>query len=117
MDYSWQGNIRELHNVMERAFYLSDRSPHIKVIHLPQYIVHSLQNEQPGNQPNLAEMFQNFDHIKEIKQKGEESERNVYIQALIRNKGNISRTAKSLGISRTTLYRKLEEYQIKIGKE
>ncbi len=36
--YKWQGNIRELNNVMERAFYLSDRSAYITVEHLPHIL-------------------------------------------------------------------------------
>ncbi|ALS20541.1 transporter substrate-binding protein [Paenibacillus naphthalenovorans] len=113
--YKWQGNIRELNNVMERAFYLSDRSAYITVEHLPSYIVHNLQNEFP-HQPNSVETFQNLEHIKEIKQRERDLERNFYIQALIQRKGNISRTAKELGISRTTLYRKLDENNIKFDK-
>lgn len=116
MLYNWHGNIRELNNVIERAFYLSDRSASITADHLPQYIVHNPHTETHGSQSNLTESFRNLDHIKEIKQREDEIERNFYTKALIKRKGNISQTAKDLGISRTTLYRKLEENHIKTGK-
>ncbi|MEB3100142.1 transporter substrate-binding protein [Ferviditalea candida] len=95
--HSWPGNVRELNNVIERAYYLAENSSYITKEHLPQYIVQ-------------------VDRVEEIKQISNERERNFYIQALVKRKGNISNTAKDLGISRTTLYRKLKEYNIKVGR-
>ncbi|WP_317628057.1 sigma-54 interaction domain-containing protein, partial [Paenibacillus darwinianus] len=83
--YTWHGNIRELNNVMERAFYLSDRSAAIMVAHLPQYIVHSNHNQSAERQPhlaNLADASRSLDNIKEIKQRSDDDDREFYIQAL-----------------------------------
>lgn len=111
--YIWPGNIRELNNVIERAFYLSDNSPILEPEHLPEYITqyHCLTNL--NNQDLITEAPTLVSDIKMIKQQANEKESGLYIDALIKHNGNISKTAKYLGISRTTLYRKLKEHSIK----
>lgn len=103
--YNWPGNIRELNNVMERAFYLADHSPVITAEHLPHFV------RRGDNLPDQVATVRN------IKQLSDESERQKYIQLLLQFKGNISRAARHLGISRTTLYRKLEEHRIQLGSD
>lgn len=114
--HNWPGNIRELNNIIERAFYLEENSSAITMEHLPQYIVHHAKNTIADEPSDVTDSHKTIEHIKEIKQLGDEKERTYFIQALLKWKGNISKTAKDLGISRTTLYRKLEEHNIKIGR-
>ena len=110
LEYSWPGNIRELCNVIERAFYLSEKSPTISLEHFPQVIIqdYSIAKVKQNDRDSIFSV----QSIDEIKQKSEVNERQLYIQMLMNNKGNISKTAKNLGISRTTLYQKLKTFQI-----
>ena len=59
---------------------------------------------------NNSEIYFESDHIEEVYQ---ELERKKIIEALIRNNGHKGQTAQELGISRRTLYYKMEELEIK----
>lgn len=86
MDHSWPGNVRQLENTMEHAFALGRRSI-IGTIDLPRDILNAPERSRsPGG--NRAEAI--FD-------------------ALERAGQNKSEAARLLGISRRTLYRKLDE--------
>ncbi len=99
-NYSWPGNIRELENVIERAINMLSSDLVIKPEHLPKRITkNKLKNKFTGN--------------KKLKAVLEEVEKEMIIESLNKNKGNKNKTAKSLGISRVNLYKKLEKYKIK----
>ncbi|MEQ9439145.1 MAG: sigma-54 dependent transcriptional regulator [Cyclobacteriaceae bacterium] len=89
--YPWPGNIRELQHAIERAIILSDQ-PELQS-----------QDFALGVMP---ETVTTADSPKTL----DENERNFIKQALDRNQGNITQTAKELGITRTALYRRLEKY-------
>lgn len=110
--YNWPGNIRELNNAIERAFYLSEESPCITITHLPQFMIHSSKALEADTQDLLVDSLPDMVNIEKSKQKSDEHKRQVYLQTLMNYKGNISKAAKQLGMSRTTLYRKLEEHNI-----
>jgi transcriptional regulator with PAS, ATPase and Fis domain/ABC-type branched-subunit amino acid transport system substrate-binding protein len=130
MAYSWPGNIRELRNVIERAFYLSGNAPTISLQHLPELLWTGLRadatgslNEQdihpdvpvlgdlqPNGQPDGVDPLGPSVHS--IRLSNWQKERSEVERVLLQYKGNISRCAKALGISRSTLYRKLKEYQL-----
>lgn len=114
LKYNWPGNVRELCNVIERAFYLSAESPIITPEHLPQVIVQDYQTSKIKNVE--IDSIPTVNSINEIKHISNENERKFYIQMLMNHKGNISKTAQHLGISRTTLYHKLKEYRIQTGR-
>lgn len=89
--HAWKGNVRELKNVIERLVILSDGET-IDTAQLP--------NEFFIDAPNLnAFDLQTIEkqHIQKV---------------LIHTKGNKTETARLLNIGLTTLYRKIEEYQI-----
>lgn len=89
--YSWRGNIRELKNVLERASVLTDDDT-ISTEQLP----YEIQSQQSGlTNLSLASVEKN--HIQKVLQY---------------TKGNKTKTAEVLGIGLTTLYRKMEEYNI-----
>lgn len=95
MAYSWPGNVRELKNVLEHAFILCRRNL-IGVNNLPHDFMETeafdLQNTRPKkNEPLRAE------DIKE---------------ALRESSGNKSQAASLLGISRRTIYRKIDEFKL-----
>ncbi|WP_066296385.1 transporter substrate-binding protein [Bacillus sp. FJAT-29937] len=110
--YNWPGNIRELCNVIERAYYLAGNSSIIEQEHLPQEIAENVQAFKQEGSYSLH----NIKSITDIKEKNYEHERQFYIQILMKHKGNITRTAKHLSISRTTLYQRLKEFQIEIRR-
>lgn len=94
--YDWPGNIRELENTLERASNFVDDDGIIK----PKDLI----NKITGGVNPYAD--------KQLKEIVEEAERNALINALMRFDGRKTLVAKELGISRTSLYEKLEKYKI-----
>lgn len=93
MQYPWPGNVRELKHAMEHAFILC-RGDRIEPQHLPQEIreMHLLAPAQPSGPRSV--------------------DRHTLEDALKEAGGNKAKAARILGISRQTIYRKLEEYQL-----
>lgn len=89
--YSWKGNIRELRNVLERSSILTDTDTI-----LPEHLPWEIQ-KQDKDAGHLALASVEKNHIQKV---------------LAYTKGNKTRAAETLGIGLTTLYRKMEEYQI-----
>ncbi|MGF9714130.1 transporter substrate-binding protein [Paenibacillus naphthalenovorans] len=105
LSYSWPGNIRELRNVVERAFYIAGQSQFIRAEHLPEHLIHHSAGTMTGE-------MEPFEHKLVLKKADVQKERGLLIEALKQYRGNISKAAKHLGLSRTTLYRKMKEYNI-----
>lgn len=98
-DYEWPGNIRELENVLERAINLLDSELNIESHHLPERITKKkIHNLYSGN--------------KNLKNVLDEVEKDMIIEYLKRNNGNKNQTSKELGISRVSLYKKLDKLNI-----
>jgi DNA-binding NtrC family response regulator len=104
-DYSWPGNVRELKNCIARSVILS-KGPTLTLEDLPQKITSEagLAASQPDDAliQRLPEQGVTLRHM--------ESE--LIRMTLAKHKGNKSLTAQSLGISRKTLYEKIERYGI-----
>ena len=94
--YSWPGNIRELENAIERALNMVDEGEFITPRHLPEEIS-GYKEQYPIR--SLAEVI-------------EETERSTILTCLSMMDGNKSETAKRLGISRTSLYEKMNKYNL-----
>ena len=92
LTYSWPGNIRELQHSIERAVILSDNS----ILNEDSFTLNKKRNT-PSN-------FQNITI--------EEMEKEMIIDNIEREKGNMSAVAKKLGITRQTLYNKLKKFGI-----
>ncbi len=111
MRYNWPGNVRELRNAVEYAFVLCHGSI-ITPEHLPDKILHSEDTETV-----CENMF------KEKGQKGGEIMRKPCItdkkyeltQALTKEKGNQSRAADVLGVSRVTVWKRIKKYDINLN--
>ncbi|NOQ24711.1 MAG: response regulator [Bacteroidales bacterium] len=91
--YSWPGNIRELQHTIEKAVILCEG----KII-MP---IHCWPDGEKQVKNNTANSF-NLD----------ENEKILIEKAIQKYKGNISSAAKELGINRSTLYKKMEKYEI-----
>ncbi|WP_372754061.1 sigma-54-dependent transcriptional regulator [Labilibaculum sp.] len=91
-DYSWPGNVRELQHLMERAIIMAD-DRNLNPSDFQVSIQRNDQNEVEFDSYNL-----------------EEVEKNIIQKVLKTNRGNISKAAGELGLTRTSLYRRLEKY-------
>ncbi|MEL6116539.1 sigma-54-dependent Fis family transcriptional regulator [Photobacterium sp. SP02] len=94
--YHWPGNIRELDNTLKVAAVLAEGEAELTQAHLPQHLVAQLPdamvNESSGSASKLEATISE-----------------TLLDTYRANDGNISRTAKVLGISRNTLYRRLRK--------
>ena len=98
--YPWPGNVRELHNIIERALNVVDGTS-IGVEHLPLYLQEWAKDEASATMQVNSNL---------LAYEVEKAEKRAILQALQRCQGNRSKAAKLLGIHRTSLYRKLEQY-------
>lgn len=96
LEYHWPGNIRELRNTIERLVVFATDGV-IKEEDLP----YPLQSNPRHIQSPAS------DELLSLQQEMEEHERRVILRAIELEKGNKMAAAKRLGISRATLYNKL----------
>jgi len=124
--YSWPGNIRELENVIKRSLVLVARGP-ILPEHLPDTLLHhvpqSASQEDSWNE-GLSGLVREFldQHAEEAEgdlhnRLIESVEQHLFEQMLQTHRGNQVATAKSLGINRNTLKRKIDAMGIEPKKK
>lgn len=106
--YPWPGNVRELENAIERAINITPNQI-ITLDLLPPTIVDYLKNpsENMFSKEGNEAFKQNSTGLSI-----EKSSRQLILSSLEKTGGNISAAAVLLGISRRTLYRKLEKFNI-----
>jgi len=93
--YAWPGNVRELANVLERAQILAENHV-ITREDLPENILASAATPYQGGNPR---------HLEEVERR--------HVQTVLQDeKGNKVHAARVLGISRRSLYRLIEKYQL-----
>ena len=132
IDFSWPGNVRELENTLERALlicnndFLTDEDLG-SVLDEKEEIIENkeelIENNIPKEQPpdiqepietvktevsdsDISDIIPKIATLKEIEMEAIKS-------SVERNKWNMTTTAEELGISRMTLYRKLEQYGLR----
>ncbi|MGD8360331.1 MAG: sigma-54 dependent transcriptional regulator [Gemmatimonadota bacterium] len=98
--YSWPGNVRELRNVLERAMVLCEEE--ITMAELPDPIT----GASGGLSPEDAALA-GLSYKDALQRSREEFDRAFLGAALKRNDGNVSRTARALGMHRQTLQKLL----------
>ncbi len=106
LGYSWPGNVRELRNMVERLHLLSIKGI-VDVDDLPGEMTTA-----PARPVLVSAVAETTD---EQSYSFEDAEREAIRIALIAEHGNLSKVAQRLGVSRPTLYRKLEHFGIKRG--
>lgn len=105
MAYDWRGNIRELRNVIERAVLLMGGGDRLTIEYLPENLIKNYFSCKLSH--NLKEMSETSPY----EERGllKVAEEVAVEMALLENKGNLTKTAKALGIARSTLYQKIKE--------
>ena len=127
IDYSWPGNVRELENTLERALLICNNK-YLTEEDLGSVLDEKEKNIEPEKKPQLEEKTEGTNPIDdspiEIQSQAavkpitkiatlKEIEMEAIKSSVERNKWNMTTTAEELGISRMTLYRKLEQYGLR----
>ena len=97
LEHEWKGNVRELKNIMQRAYYMTDKE---------------LIDYSPFN--NIAEQkYREAALTNEVSAVTlEDIEKYSIEQAITANNGNVRKAADALNISMSTIYRKIKKYSI-----
>lgn len=105
--YDWPGNVRELQNVVERIISLTEGQI-VSLLNLPADIRSCqsppLQDSDGAGTPNCSR--------KQRRQVLEDKEKQEILALLAAHGGNVSLTARAMGVARNTLYRKMKQYEI-----
>lgn len=110
-NYDWPGNIRELEHAIESAMNIlpNDQSL-ITSEYIPEHIIHSAASVLPQKEQKVEEVGGSLNNtLKNI-------EFQMFRNALLANNGNISRTARELGISRQTLQYRIKRSGIDVNE-
>ncbi|OGU30840.1 MAG: Fis family transcriptional regulator [Ignavibacteria bacterium GWA2_55_11] len=105
--YQWKGEVRELENAVERAAIFCD-GDFIGIEHLPD----SMAGTHDGGGPAAPVIYGD----QPLKEAVKDFEKMFIQQALTRHQHNKEETAKALGMSLSSLYRKIEELEIGAGE-
>ena len=93
--YAWPGNVRELQHALERAVIMSD-GPTLQ----PSDFLLSASEDGSRQDEEVAFDSYNLDDV----------DKTVIRKVLSKHHGNVSKAARELGLTRTSLYRRMEKY-------
>jgi sigma-54 dependent transcriptional regulator, acetoin dehydrogenase operon transcriptional activator AcoR len=113
--YPWPGNVRQLRNVLRYALAVCEQGV-IQVVDLPEEV-------RCGATPGLPDVSASTPRIRPEAVDAdrpaigachtmEEAERSVILKALVNQRWQVTPAAREIGISRATLYRKMEKFNI-----
>ncbi len=94
MQYPWPGNVRELEHAIEHAFVLCKEAT-IRSAHIPMEILENISERTSS-----------------VKKRSVENEREIIFDTLGQTDWNKAKAARLLGMDRSTLYRKIQKYNI-----
>lgn len=117
MQYAWPGNLRQMRHVLRTMAVLADGAT-IGLQHLPGPLV-AAQNQSAQNGAPASCYLESMTEAEEHEPVNplQESERITLIQLLETHRWNISDVARTLGVSRNTLYRKLHRHNITLSTQ
>lgn len=92
--YQWPGNVRELQHAIERAIIMSDGN----ILEPDDFILTTQANKSGEVELNTF----NLDDVEKM----------IIMKVLKQYQGNITQAAQELGITRTSLYRRMEKYDL-----
>lgn len=112
--YPWEGNVRELRNVIEYACTIKAVGL-IDFGDIPDYMAHKKKGSVsiPSEQKRKTESLEKTEYLRpnaSLANQIDALERDILAGAIERNRYSITRTAKELQIARQTLYNKLNKY-------
>jgi two-component system, NtrC family, nitrogen regulation response regulator NtrX len=105
MKLEWRGNVRELHNVIERLVIMSDGE-----ITENEVMSFAVPRKSRRAEESLFDRYEKFQDFKDY------SEREFIEKKLRKNNWNITKTAEEIDIQRSHLYNKIEKYGLKRDK-
>ena len=100
-NYEWQGNVRELSNVLERTLSALESN----IIHLQDLPFYLYRNSKESSEQNRSS-------LKDLQAR---TEKETIYYALKESKNNKAEAARMLGIHRTLLYKKMKKYDIPLA--
>lgn len=102
--YNWPGNVRQLENVLERAYHFCSDN------WIDDYHI-QLETTAPQPSQNISRPSYPTKTLTPKKQI-EDTEKQILLEALAQTKGNKTEAAQLLGISRSNIYQKLKRYGV-----
>jgi two-component system NtrC family response regulator len=94
--YDWPGNVQELENILSRACALASGEV------LDESLIFTLPQDRPEREEPVGYLNMTL----------KDNQKTLILKALKQNSNNYSRTARQLGISRTTLWRRMKKFKI-----
>ncbi|AET66809.1 PAS domain S-box [Desulfosporosinus orientis DSM 765] len=105
--HSWPGNIRELRHTIEHAMNLAEATDtKLSAMYLPHHLKKHINN---------VKMIPQITHDTDLKMLLTQYEKEIVIQSLKKNNGNINKTAKHLNVSRQNLFYRIKRLNINIS--
>ncbi|MES3023358.1 MAG: sigma-54-dependent Fis family transcriptional regulator [Pseudomonadota bacterium] len=99
MRHKWPGNFRQLTNLLRTAMIMAGDAHEISLLHMPDDFLDDIDSG-PGAQAGADRPPASGTRLEEMEHK-------VIVESLEAHGGNVSATARALGVSRNTIYRKL----------
>lgn len=110
LSHDFKGNIRELHNILERFIVLCDREQVNDVTYCKELLLEL--TDRPHEEPEKESQTVSIPLKETYKESMFEAEKRILLKYLELYKGDKSTLSNMLGIGRTTLYRKLKDLGI-----
>jgi transcriptional regulator of acetoin/glycerol metabolism len=105
MRHKWPGNFRQLTNLLRTAIIMAGDEHEISLRHMPDDFLDDI-DMHPSAEPAM-----NADRMIASGANLEEMEHSVILKSLEAHGGNVSATARALGVSRNTIYRKVPNHK------
>ena len=103
--HNWPGNFRQLTNLLRTAMIMAGQEHEIRLEHLPDDFLDdvetaAVQSAHPPEPPSHSQLIVGDANLEDVKL-------SAIQKALEASDGNVSAAAKTLGVSRNTIYRKI----------
>jgi arginine utilization regulatory protein len=110
--YNWPGNVRELEHVIEGAMNILGMDEVIRIQHLQTHFTKWSVKAKSARPKKRWNNVPSQDRNSNLMKNTSDHEKSIVKNALLEDKGNITKTARALGISRQLLYYKIKKFNI-----